>query len=179
MNFTGIHNQLFYSLICSAIAWLIFCGNYSRSFTFKISVMNYDYEQSPLSKSILSGVATGIIAAIANLLYNFIYRNITNFSMSWIINVSSIIFGSFILCVLAGLLFYFIVPYLKKKRNIYTILFLIITVAVILLGLNIHRSDNPQLSEQFRGLYFGVVIILGICCTLLIPWFASHKNSFF
>jgi len=141
--------------------------------------MNYDYEQTAFSKCLMAGLATGIIIIPINLIYNFIYRHITSFSLSLVINVTSIIFSSFILCMLAGLVFYFIVPYLKKSKNIYTLLFLVITAVVILLGLHFQRSDNPIVSNQFRGLYLGDVIISGLASAFLIPWLATHKNVFF
>lgn len=141
--------------------------------------MNYDYEQTAFSKCVLAGLATGITIIPINLVYNYIYRHITGFSLAWIINITWIIFASFIICVLAGFLFYFIVPYLKKSKNLYSILFVIITIVAILLGLYIQRSDNPVISQQFRGLYMGNVVITGIASAFLIPWLAQHKNAFF
>lgn len=141
--------------------------------------MDYDYEQTALSKCIMAGLATGITIIPINLLYNYIYRHITNFSISWVINVTSSIFASFIICIIAGFLFYFIVPYLKKSKNLYSLLFIIMTIVVIFLGLHIQRSDNPVVSRQFRGLYLGDVIITGIATAFFIPWLARHKNAFF
>ncbi len=141
--------------------------------------MNYDYEQTAFSKCIMAGLATGIIIIPINLIYNFIYRHITGFSLSLVINITWVIFASFILCILASLVFYFIFSYLKKSRNIYILLFLVITVIVILLGLHFHRSDNPIISNQFRGLYLGDIIISGLASSFLIPWLATHKNAFF
>lgn len=141
--------------------------------------MNYDYEQTNFSKCILAGLATGIIIIPLNLIYNFICRHLTGFSLSLIINVTWVIFASFIICILAGLLFYFIVPYLKKSKNIYTVLFVVLTILVILLGLHFQRTNDPVVSNQFKELYFGDVIIAGLAAAFLIPWFATHKNAFF
>jgi len=141
--------------------------------------MNYEYEQTNFSKCLLAGVATGITIIPISLIYNFIYRHFTNFAVSWVINVTSIIFASFILSTLAGLLYYFLVPFLKKSKNLYTLLFIVLTVAVIFLGFHMQRSNNPVISNQFRGLYLGDVVITGIAIAFLIPWLARHKNSFF
>lgn len=141
--------------------------------------MDYDYEQTAFSKCLMAGLATGIIIIPINLLYNFIYRNITSFTLSWVINITSTIFASFIICVIAGLLFYFIVPYLKKSKNLYSLLFIILTIVVIFLGLSFQRSNDPVVSSQFRGLYLGDVIITGIATAFFIPWLARHKNAFF
>ncbi len=141
--------------------------------------MNYDYEQTAFSKCVMAGLATGIIIIPVNLIYNFIYRHITGFSMSLAINVTSIIFSSFILCMLASLLFYFIVPYLNKSKNIYFLLVLVITAVVIFSGFHFQRSDNLIIAEQFKKLYLGDVIISGLASTFLLPWLATHKNVFF
>ncbi len=141
--------------------------------------MDYDYEQTAFSKCLMAGLATGIIIIPINLLYNFIYRNITSFTLSWVINITSTIFASFIICVIAGLIFYFIVPYLKKSKNLYSLLFIILTIVVIFLGLSFQRSNDPVVSRQFRGLYLGDVIITGIATAFFIPWLARHKNAFF
>jgi hypothetical protein len=141
--------------------------------------MNYDFQQTRFSKSLLSGLATATIVIIACLIYAFIYRHVTNFTLSMIVNVTSIIFTSFIVCVIAGIAFYVIVPYLHQKTLLYTGLFIALTVIFIVIGLVGHRSANPAIAEQFRGLYIGVVSIIGLCCAFLLPYFTSHKNAFF
>ncbi len=142
--------------------------------------MNYDYSETPLSKSVLAGLATGIIATVLNLIYNFICRGITKLSLSFsVINVSTIIFATVLLCIIAGLVYYFIVLYLKKSIKIYVGLFVVITVIGILLGMTYHRSTDLNISRQFEGLYLGMVIITGLCGAFFIPWLARHKNVFF
>ena len=55
--------------------------------------MNYDYEQTEFSKSLLAGVFTGITATTLSLLFNAFFRRFIGFSLSDIINVSTIIFA--------------------------------------------------------------------------------------
>lgn len=141
--------------------------------------MNYDFQQTRFSKSLLSGLATATIVIIACLVYAFIYRHLTNFTLSTIVNVTSIIFTAFIVCVIAGIVFYILVPYLHQKKLMYTGLLVVLTAIFIVIGLVSHRSANPIISEQFRGLYIGVVSIIGLSCAFLIPYFTSHKNAFF
>ena len=51
--------------------------------------MNYDYVETPLYKSVMAGLAVGIVATCANLLYGFIYKDVTQFSPSFaVINVT-------------------------------------------------------------------------------------------
>lgn len=142
--------------------------------------MNYDFSQTSLSKSILAGLATGIIATVANLVYNFIFRGITKLSLLVsVINVTTVIFASILLCIVASFVYHFIVFYLKKNATIYQVLFIAITIIAIVLGLNFHRSSNQNISNQFDVLYLGMVVITGLSMTLFIPWLAKHKNVFF
>lgn len=142
--------------------------------------MDYEYSQTPLSKSVMAGLAAGITATLLNLVYNFIFRGITKLSLSVsVINVSTIIFATVLLCIIAGLIYYFIVLYLKQRATVFTTLFIVITVIAVILGLSFSISPEQNISRQFDGLYVGMVIITGICTGFLVPWLAGHKNAFF
>ena len=142
--------------------------------------MNYDYTETPLSKSILAGVATGIIATVINLIYNFIFRGITHLSLEiTVINVSTVIFVTMILCLIAGFVYYGIVLYLRKSMGIFVALFLAITAIAVVLGIGFHISTDANISQQFDSLYIGMVLITGLLGAFLIPYLASHKNPFF
>jgi len=41
--------------------------------------MNYDYQQTDLSRSVLGGLFTGLIAAVANMAFVVIYKSIVKF----------------------------------------------------------------------------------------------------
>src|SRR4051812_21403413 len=112
--------------------------------------MDYDYPHTPLSKSVMAGLATGIMATVINLIYNFIFRGITKLSLSVsVINVSTIIFATMILCIIAGLIYYFIVSYFKQRIAIFSALFIALTVIGVILGLNFHISVRQNISQQF------------------------------
>jgi hypothetical protein len=142
--------------------------------------MNYNYTGTALSKSLLAGLASGITTTVINLIYDVVYRGFTHLSLSVsVINVSTIIFATVVLCVVAGLVYHFIVFYLKKSSKFFVVLFILLTVLAILPVFGFHRSDNPVISLQFEGLYAGIVIITGFSAAFLIPWLAKHKNVFF
>jgi len=168
-------------LIPTMAYWLSFCGylNYI-SYNQNSFFMNYEYSETPLSRSVLAGLATGITATVLNLIYNFIFRGITKLSLEMsVINVSTIIFATVILCLIGGLVYYFIVVNLRKNSNIFIGLFIVLTVIGVVLGLNYHISNDQQISAQFDGLYIGMVIITGVCTAFFIPWLTRHKNVFF
>jgi FtsH-binding integral membrane protein len=141
--------------------------------------MNYETQTGPFYKSLMAGLFGGIIVTLANLAYNFVYRGVTRFNPSEIINVTSIIFISLLLSLIAGILYYVIVPYAHKSKLVYMILFAVLTVVVTYVAFTVQRSSNPNVSAQFHGLFAGIVIITGLTDALLIPYMAKHKNPAF
>jgi len=127
----------------------------------------------------MAGLFAGIIITLANLIFNFIYRGITRFNPSEMVNVTSIIFVSLILSMVAGILYYLIVPYANKNQVIFIALFILLTIALTYVAFHVSRSSNPNVSSQFHGLFAGIVLISGITNAVLIPYMAKHKNSVF
>ena len=130
-------------------------------------------------KSLMSGLFTGMIITTLNLVYNFIYRDVTNFSPSSFVNVTSIIFVSILVSLVAGLIYFFIVAYAKKTSILYNLLFLVLTAFVTYVAFTVHRSADARVSDQFHGLFAGIVIITGLTDALLIPYFVTHRNAIF
>jgi FtsH-binding integral membrane protein len=141
--------------------------------------MNYETQTGPFYKSLMAGLFGGIIVTIANLMYNFIYRGVTRFNPSEVINVTSIIFVSLILSMVAGIIYYMIVSYAHKSKMIYIALFIVLTVVVVYGGFSIQRSTNPNVTAHFHWLLGGIVIITGLTDALLIPYMAKHENIAF
>lgn len=141
--------------------------------------MNYEVEQGPFYKSLMAGLFAGIIITLANLIFNFIYRGITRFNPSEMVNVTSIIFVSLILSMVAGILYYLIVPYANKSKMIFIVLFILLTVVVTYVAFHVSRSSNPNVSAQFHGLFAGIVVISGLTNAILIPYMAKHKTMIF
>ena len=75
--------------------------------------MDYDYQQTNFSKAVLAGLFAGIAATLANLLYDYVYRDITSYWPSEIINVSSIIVATTLLLTVAGIIFHLFRQYIK------------------------------------------------------------------
>lgn len=141
--------------------------------------MNYEVEQGPFYKSLMSGLFGGIVVTLVNLMYNFVYRGITRFNPSQLINVTSIIFVSILLSMVAGIIYYAIVPYGKKNKIVYNVLFIVLTVFITYTAFTVHRSSDILVSSQFHGLLAGIVIITGITDAFLIPYMAKHQNMIF
>ena len=140
--------------------------------------MNYDYKQTEFSKAVLSGLFAGIIATCASLLFNMIFRSITQFNPSAIINVSSIIIGSVLVLTIAGLLFYFFQHYIKGGSILFRIFFLLLTAIAIYFSLQVQRSPDATVSKQFEELLSGIVLISGIFITFYIPYLFNHEHIY-
>ena len=138
----------------------------------------YDFQGS-FYKSLMAGLFTGLIATLANLIFNFFYRDITAFSLSMIINATSIIFLSTILLTVAGILYYLLVLYMHKNRAVYIAAFTAVTAICVFLATQTHRTASHLLNVEFSGLLLGIVLITGLLGAFMVPYLVRHKNMFF
>ena len=139
--------------------------------------MDYDYQQTHFSKAVLAGLFAGIAATLANLLYDYVYRDITSYWPSEIINVSSIIVATTLLLTVAGIIFHLFRQYIKNGSTGYFIFFTALTALCIYGALHVQRSSDPVVTIEFRQLLLGVVIISG-AAALLIPYLYRHSKIF-
>lgn len=136
--------------------------------------MNYDYEQTEFSKSVLAGLFAGITATVLCLLYNAFIRYSIGFHLSDIINVSTIIFAMLILVTLAGIVFYFFHHYIKKGGYVFQTVSVVLTVLLVIGTQSIQRSALPSLTIEFRELLTGIIIISALCVVFIIPFLYKH-----
>src|SRR4051794_12876664 len=115
--------------------------------------------QQPLSftKAILTGLFTGIMVSLLCLFYDQIYRHITDFSLSQIINVSTIIFITNLLLLVSGILYYVFIKSFRGGEIIYIILFALLTIFCLWKAGSVERSNVQQQIVQFRGLLRGMI----------------------
>lgn len=141
--------------------------------------MNYDYpQQSYLSKAILAGVFAGIAATLANLAYDFFFRNITQFVPAQIINVSTIIFTTMLFFTVSGLVYFFASKFIKKGDIVYIIVFAVLSLLCSQWAMHVNRSSDPLVTANFRILLLGIVAITGILSTFFIPYLMKHQKIF-
>lgn len=138
--------------------------------------MNYDYTQSDLSRSVLSGLYSGIVATVANMIFVFIYRALTSFQDFNGIDVTVIVFGTLLLSLACGVVFYFFVHYLKRGIPVYRIAVFIVTLLIIFLGLYLRRSVEGQVPIEFRIIVIITQVIIGGLAVFLIPYLFKHDK---
>lgn len=140
--------------------------------------MNYDYPQTRLSKTLMTGVFAGIVATLINLAYDYFYRDFVKFYPSEFINVSSIIFITMLLFTIAGIIYFLLSKFVKHGDMLYIVVFCILTVISFYAGLHVNRSSNPAESQEFRGLLLGTVAVTGVLISFFIPYLTRHDKIF-
>jgi uncharacterized membrane protein len=136
--------------------------------------MNYNYKQTNLSKALFGGLFAGLIASVATEIYNALFRYMTGFQPSDRINVEILIFEPILFCVIAGIFYFIATKFLNAGKVIYTVLFLLITAGLICLGLKIQIEGSDLLIQQFRELHTGVILIIGVIATFVLPYVTKH-----
>lgn len=129
------------------------------------------------SSALLTAVFSGIIATLLSMAYYLGFKEITGFPYSMIVNVSSLIFGINIVFVIIGFIYSFFLKFSKKGEIQFVVLFVVLTAVLVILSMNIHRSDNALFNHEFQELITGLVIIAGISAFALIP-LLYHNRKF-
>lgn len=132
--------------------------------------MNRDFESTEFSRSLLAGVFAGITAVIVGLIYNYIYRASTGFSLSDLINVSTMIFILISALTVAGLIYYLCHHYFKQGNLIYILMSMLFTVVAVFFAMQVNRTTDPVATHQFRYLLAGVLVITGFLASFFIPF---------
>ncbi|MBS1626903.1 MAG: hypothetical protein JSR09_07410 [Bacteroidetes bacterium] len=129
------------------------------------------------TRGILGGLFVGIITVILNLLFDYIYRKVTNYFFSEFVNTYSIIFFTIPTLIAAGIVYALIMQYIKNGLWIYIVLCIVLAtvIAFIPLGPNLLPTGEPMPASA-RGLTLGIEIITGIMGAFAIPYFASHTK---
>ncbi len=141
--------------------------------------MNYEPTPGPFYRSVMAGLAGGLVSTLINLIYNFIYRDVSDYNPSQFINVTTIIFVSLLVSLVAGLAYYFIVPFAKKRNFLYWALIGVLTVLLTMLAFTSHRSDSIIVTNHFHILLGGIIVLTGLTDAFLIPYLAKNKNIAF
>jgi len=139
-------------------------------------MMNYDYTQSDLSRSVLGGLFSGIIATVLNMIFVYGYRFISGFEDFQGFDLTVIVFGTLLLSLACGVVFYFFVHYLKRGITTYRIAVLLITILIIVFGLTLRQSIAGEVPLDFRIIVIITQVIIGGLAAFLIPYLFRHDS---
>jgi uncharacterized integral membrane protein len=141
--------------------------------------MNNPVTVTTLSKSILAGLLSGVIAALINLCYVIIYRETTGFSGDDIFVMPlTIFFGFPILLLLGGMCYFLIQKHMPNGMIWFSILCLTLMTALAVFVIQDTRYHHGTLLSGPRGLFLGLVIITFLLAAFLIPYFARHSKIY-
>ncbi len=138
--------------------------------------MNYDYKQSDLSRSVLGGLFSGIVATVLNMIFVYGYRFSSGFKDFQGFNLTVIVFGTLLLSLACGVVFHIFVHYLKRGITTYRIAVLIITILIIYFGLTLRQSIVGVVPMEFRIIVIITQVIIGGLAAFLIPYLFRHDS---
>ena len=138
--------------------------------------MNYDYQQSDLSRSVLGGLFSGIIATVLNMIVVYGYRFMSNFEGFQGFDLTVIVFGTLLMSLACGVVFYFFVHYLRQGITTYRIAVLIITILIIYFGLTLRQSIVGEVPMDFRIIVIATQTVIGGLAAFLIPYLFRHDS---
>jgi drug/metabolite transporter (DMT)-like permease len=123
------------------------------------------------SRALIAGLICGLIAAVLNAAYNFYYRKATGYQSNKVVEPMLIFMAVPLILVVTSFIFFEMVEFLKKGRLIFTILTLLLVIAVVIFVFAENMSG-------INGLLFGMTIITGLIIALLLPFLATHPKIF-
>jgi len=130
------------------------------------------------SNSLLSGLLTGIIAGLLNLVYVIVYRESTNFGADLVIMPLTIFIGFPILMVLAGSAYFLLQKHLHSGTNWFKGICIISMIVLLVLTFRDTGMNHGTLLTGARGLFLGMVVITFLLAAFLIPYLARHSKIY-
>lgn len=132
-----------------------------------------------MSKSILAGLLSGVIAALINLFFVIIYRESTGFSGDNIFVMPLTIFIGFpTLLLLGGMCYFLLQKHLQNGKSWFSILCITMMVALAIFVIEDTRHHQGASLSGSRGLFLGLVVITFLIAAFLIPYFARHSKIY-
>ncbi|HEY4876791.1 MAG TPA: hypothetical protein VIH86_14530 [Puia sp.] len=87
-----------------------------------------------------------------------------------------LIFGCNILMLCVGIIYFELKRYIPKGKIIFAALFVLLTLFLLWEVQQVHRSPIREITEKFRGLMSGIIIILGVYSVILLPFLYNNKK---
>src|SRR5262245_46250474 len=131
--------------------------------------MNYDFKQTSLSRCLLAGVLTGLIAIIADFIVFFsIGTSDVGTAYSLIINPFTIYFFNIIPAFIGGLLYSFLKEF-YAGIILYMAFFLALSLILSYSCLDIHFTNDLSTEKSFHQLCISMIVIAGLLTSFVIP----------
>jgi hypothetical protein len=128
-------------------------------------------KQTSFTRSLMAGFACGIVAALLNVVYAYVYRNATGFDGFVLFTPLLIFIGFPILFVITGVILYEMIDRIKNGRLWFTVFFLLLMALAIVFDVN-------RQSKGSEGMLLGIILITGLLMAFLLPYLATHAKIF-
>jgi hypothetical protein len=132
--------------------------------------------QTRFSDVVLTSVFAGFVATLLCFVYYLTYKEITDYPFSSLLNVSSLIFGVNTLFVTIGCIYYLFIYYFRRGELVHIAVSALLTVVAIWFASTAHRSDNALLNSEFHQLLIGILVIVGVMSTIVLPLMYHSKK---
>jgi hypothetical protein len=130
-------------------------------------------------KIFLQSIVAGILASIAGIIYCRIYFFVTEVDFSKVLNPIGIIALSILISVLAGIMHWALVKWLRKTNGeiVFNFLFSILSFAGVIIPVSATLPLNIQSPELFPGLAVPMVFFPAMAWYTINPLFAHKKPA--
>lgn len=128
-------------------------------------------KNTSISRSLMAGLACGIVASVLNVAYGYFYRKATAFTGATLLEPLVMFVAFPLLFIIAGLIYFQMVDSIKKGGLLFTFLFLLIMGIATVLNLSSTESGR-------EGLLLGIILITGVLISILLPFLATHAKIF-
>jgi hypothetical protein len=127
-------------------------------------------------KTFLHAVLASVLASLVGIIYDRIYHFATEVDFSHVLNKKTIIGFSVLISMLAALLNYFLIRWLKKIGEIvFNFFFSIISFAAVMIPISISLPLNVKFPELFPGLAVPMVFFPAMAWYTLKPLFENNN----
>jgi hypothetical protein len=134
-------------------------------------------EKTITSSAILTAVFAGIVATLLSFVYYLVFKDVTDFPYSSLINVSSLIFIINTIFLVIGFIYYMFLKISRRADLIFIISMCVLTALAVWGASGIHRADNGVINREFHQLLIGLILIIGVTAFAGMP-FLYHNKAF-
>jgi hypothetical protein len=128
-------------------------------------------------KIFFQGLVSGILAALAAVIYNSIYHFATEVDYSKVLSIPRIIAFGILMGMLAAVLNYSLTRFLKKKGEIiFNFLFSILSFAAVMIPISVSLPLQVASPELFPGLAVPMVFFPALAWYTINPLFSGNSK---
>jgi hypothetical protein len=134
-------------------------------------------EKTTTSNAILTAVFAGIIATLLSFVYYLVFKQVTGFPYSMLINVASLIFIINTIFLAIGFIYYMFLKTSRRADLAFIICMCVLTGIAVWGASGINRADSAIVNQEFHQLLIGLILIIGITAFAGMP-FLYHNKTF-